>query len=144
MPSRGAWVKAGTLVCLVGDPEQLAAVLLVDDTDVKRIQPGQAVRLRMEQLPSTVINGQVVEVARHEASSTDSAAAGQAGLGQLWNGVVPPGEENDALYQVRVNFESPVHTLVVGGRGVAKIAAERITLARRIVRYLAQTFRLPM
>jgi hypothetical protein len=33
---------------------------------------------------------------------------------------------------------------VIGGRGDAKVAAEWITLARSIVRFLGQTFRLPM
>jgi hypothetical protein len=37
----------------------------------------------------------------------------------------------------------PEVPLTIGGRGQAKIAAERITLARWILRYLAQTFRLP-
>ena len=34
--------------------------------------------------------------------------------------------------------------LVIGGRGEAKVAAERITLARSICAFLGQTFRLPM
>ena len=34
--------------------------------------------------------------------------------------------------------------LIIGGRGEAKVATERVTLARRITRYLAQTFRLPI
>jgi putative peptide zinc metalloprotease protein len=144
IPNRGAWVKAGTLVCLVGDPGRLSAVLLVDDTDVKRVRAGQTVRLRIDEIPGQVIEGQVVDVARHQASNTDSAAAGQADLGQLWNGVVSPGEEDNALYQVRVEFERPAYALLVGGRGTGKIAAERITLARRVLRYLAHTFRLPM
>jgi hypothetical protein len=33
---------------------------------------------------------------------------------------------------------------VIGGRGEAKVATERITLGRRILRFFAQTFRLPM
>src|SRR6185312_4730947 len=46
--SSGAHVEAGTLVCLVGDPKNVTAVLLVDDTDIKRVQPGQKVRLRID------------------------------------------------------------------------------------------------
>jgi hypothetical protein len=40
-------------------------------------------------------------------------------------------------------LNSPPQDLAIGGRGQAKIAAERITLARWIMRYLGQTFRLP-
>jgi putative peptide zinc metalloprotease protein len=141
--NRGAQVKAGTLICLVGDPQRLTAVLLVDDADVKRLQPGQAVRMRIDQLPGQVVDGRIVEVARHESGGADSTAAGQSDLAELWQGVVPAGEAG-ALYQARVAFDLPSQPLVIGGRGEAKVAAERITLARRIWRYLAHTFRLPM
>jgi hypothetical protein len=45
---------------------------------------------------------------------------------------------------VSVQFQRPDQPLVIGGRGQAKIAAERITLARSIYRLIAQTFRLPL
>ena len=34
--------------------------------------------------------------------------------------------------------------LLIGARGDAKVTAERITIGKRLYRYLAQTFRLPM
>ena len=50
-----------------------------------------------------------------------------------------------ADYEVRVRLDdAPRPELVIGGRGEAKVATERVTLARRISRYLAQTFRLPI
>ncbi|MEX2307118.1 MAG: HlyD family efflux transporter periplasmic adaptor subunit [Pirellulales bacterium] len=142
--NRGAHVEPGTLVCLIGDPSRLNAVLLVDDTDVKRLEPGQRALLRIEQLPGQVIEGEVVDVARHDVRDVDSEPAGRADLASLFNGVVPPGKTG-SLYQARVRFDSvPQKSLVIGGRGEAKVAAERITLARRILRYFMQTFRLPM
>src|SRR5262249_43335127 len=39
--NRGAALEPGTLVCLVGDPARLSAVLLVDDNDISRVRPGQ-------------------------------------------------------------------------------------------------------
>lgn len=141
-PNRGAQIKAGTLFCLVGDPRRLTAVLLVNDADVKRLQPGQAVRMRFDQLPGRVIEGRVVDVAGHDARGADSISAGQADLGALWSGIVPPGA-NATLYQARVEFDPPEQPLVIGGRGEAKVAAERVTLARWIMRHFAQTFRLP-
>ena len=139
----GAYVEPGTLVCLVGDPTQLTAVILVNDTDVKRLQPGQKARLRLEQLPGQVIEGEVIDVARHDVQQADNAVAGRANLESLYAGAVPP-EQAGALYQARVKFDTRPETLVIGGRGEAKVAAERITLARLILRYFAQTFRLPM
>ncbi len=140
--NRGTLVEPGTLVCLIGDPKDLSAVLLVDDTDVSRLTPGQQVRLTLEQAPGQVLTGEVIDVARHDAESTDSTMTARADLAPLFTGLTPPGRA-DTHYQVRVKLDLPDHALAIGGRGQAKIAAERITLARWLVRYFAQTFRLP-
>ena len=66
----------------------------------------------------------------------------RADLASLFAGLAPPGRA-DTHYQVRVKLDLPNHALAIGGRGEAKIAAERITLARWLARYFAQTFRLP-
>jgi hypothetical protein len=139
----GAHLDPGTLVCLVGDAADVRAELMVDDVDVKRLAPGQTVRLRIDQLPGRVIGGEVVEVSRHEVRDEASALRGQADLTPLFAGLRPPGRFA-TTYQVSVRFDLPNQPLVIGGRGEAKVAAERITLARRILRYFAQTFRLPM
>jgi putative peptide zinc metalloprotease protein len=146
----GAQLEPGTLICLVGDPSRLTAVLIVDDAEVKRLQPGQRARLVIDQLPGEVIEGEVVDVARHEVRDDVSEGAARADLAELFAGVVPSGQTG-ALYQARVRFdraaghsEAGYQGLVIGGRGYAKVATERITIARSILRYLGQTFRLPM
>lgn len=140
--NRGALVEPGTLVCLVGDSHDLSAVLLVDDTDVARLAPGQSVRLAVEQLPGQMLTGTVIDVARHDVESSDSTMTARADLASLFAGLSPPGR-SAAHYQVRVRLDATEQPLAIGGRGEAKIAAERITLARWLARYLAQTFRLP-
>lgn len=140
--NQGALVEPGTLVCLVGDPKHLSAVLLVDDTDVPRVSPGQSVRLVLEQTPGEVLTGEVLDVARHDAESSESQMTARADLASLFAGLTPPGRA-DTHYQARVRVDLPPHALAIGGRGEAKIAAERITFARWLMRYFAQTFRLP-
>lgn len=142
-PNVGAYVEPGTLVCLIGDPTQLTAVMLVNDTDVKRLQAGQKARLRLEQLPGQVIEGEVIDVARHDVQNADNAVAGRADLESMYAGAVPS-EQAGAIYQARVRFDTRPESLIIGGRGEAKVAAERITLARLLLRYFAQTFRLPV
>jgi putative peptide zinc metalloprotease protein len=147
----GAHVEPGTLVCLVGDPRKLTAVLMVDDTDIKRLEPGQKTRLRIDELPGEVIEGEVVEVARHELDDIENLKSRQADLSPLLVGLVAPGRSG-ALYEARVRFsleqgagsEERELPLIIGGRGEAKVTAERITVGKRLYRYLAQTFRLPM
>ncbi len=142
--ARGARVQPGTLTCMIGDPQQMSATLLVDDAEVKFLQPGQRARLSIEQLPGQVVEGEVVEVSRHEATDNDRAKGAKADFSALQAGLIAPGHEG-AHYEVRVRLNNePQAGLVIGGRGEAKIATERVTLARRITRYLAQTFRLPI
>jgi putative peptide zinc metalloprotease protein len=142
--NRGALVEPGTLVCLVGDPARLNAVLLVDDTDVRRLRPGQPVRLRLKQLPGQVIVGQLIDIARHDTPGNDNKTATRADLDALFADLTPP-RRSSALYQALVRLDAPLdRALVIGGRGQAKITAERITLAHRIARWFAQTFRLPL
>jgi putative peptide zinc metalloprotease protein len=142
-PNSGAYVKPGTLICLVGDPTQLTAVMLVDDVDVKRLQPGQKARLRLDQLPGQVIEGEVIDISRHDLRNAEGSARASVDIEQLYAGAIPP-EQTGALYEARVKFEARPESLVIGGRGEAKVAAERITIARLILRYLAQTFKLPV
>jgi hypothetical protein len=116
----------------------------VDDIDVKRLQPGQNVRLRIDQLPGQVIAGKVVDVSHHELGDDEVPSAGQADLSALYAGLVPPRGRHVSHYEARVRFDAPSQPLVIGGRGYAKVAAERISLARSVLRFIAQTFRLPM
>lgn len=140
--NRGALVDPGTLVCLVGNPRDLSAILLVNDTDIARIAPGQKVRLVLDQTPGQLQTGEVVDIARHDANAGNSPMTARADLASLFAGLTPPGR-GDTRYQVRVKLDSPHKPLANGGRGQAKIAAEQITLARWLARYFAQTFRLP-
>lgn len=140
--NRGARVEPGTLVCLVGDPKDLSAVLLVDDTNVARLEPGQQVRLVLEQAPGEIVTGEVFEVARHDVKRAGSTMNARADLASLFTGLTPPGR-SDRYYQVRAKLDSADLSLAIGGRGEAKISAERITFARWLARYFAQTFRLP-
>jgi hypothetical protein len=86
----------------------------------------------------------VVEVARHQAADSDRGKAMRADLSPLMTGLVAPGHEG-AHYEVRVQFDdAAMPTLIIGGRGDAKVTVERVTLARRIWRSLARTFQLPI
>jgi putative peptide zinc metalloprotease protein len=139
----GAQIEAGTLLCLVGDPNERSAMLLLEDTDASRLRPGQAVRMRLDQLPGQVASGTVVEVSRREADDEAMEPRQQDTLATLFAGLIAPGGKR-SHYQVRVEFDELPQELVIGGRGAAKVAAERITLARSVWRFVARTFRLPL
>lgn len=140
----GANVEPGTLTCLVGDSSKLTAVLLVDGGEVKFVRPGQRARLRVEQLPGRVIEGEVIDVSRHQVQDDNRTPMSRADLTPLFAGVIAPGHEG-AHYEVRVRFDATsAPALVIGGRGEAKVATEQVTLARRLWRLVVQTFRVPI
>jgi len=101
--------------------------------------------------------GEVVEVARHEFDPEDTRKVQRADLTPLFAGLVAPGQTGPR-YKVSVALgkerekqdgggsilDPRASSLVIGGRGEAKVTTERITLGRWLYRFLAQTFRLPM
>src|SRR5205814_89973 len=105
-------------------------VLLVDDTDIKRLEPGQKTRLRIDELPGQVIEGEVVEVARHELDDPENTKMRRADLSPLLAGVVAPGQSG-ARYEARVRFslgtivdsQEPELALIIGRRGEGRVTA---------------------
>jgi hypothetical protein len=98
--------------------------------------------LELDTLPAEVVRGEVVEVARRDTSTAHLEGNTDAPLERLTAGMFPAGRQT-TRYHVRVAFDAPETALVTGSRGTAKIATEPMTLGRRAVRWLAQTFRLP-
>jgi putative peptide zinc metalloprotease protein len=141
--NRGAHVAAGTLVCWVGDARALEAVVLVDDTEAPRVAPGQRVRLELDALPAEVVWGEVIEIARRDSTAPQLDGAADAPLEQLTAGLFPAGRDA-TRYHVRVAFDTLPAPLVPGTRGTARIATEPMPLGRHTLRWLAQTFRVPI
>ena len=140
--NRGAFVEPGTLVCLVGDPKNLSAVLLVDDTDVARLVAGPkgATHSRTSAGRSPHRRSPRRRPPRCGEHRLDDERPRRPGV--ALRGPHAAGPRRHALPGPR-QARPPAHALAIGGRGEAKIAAERITFARWLARYFAQTFRLP-
>ena len=62
--NRGAHFEASTLFCIVGDPDKMQAMLVVDESDIKLVSTGQKVQLLFDELPSRRFDGEVVSVSR--------------------------------------------------------------------------------
>ncbi|MCC7476212.1 MAG: hypothetical protein IT425_12520 [Pirellulales bacterium] len=141
----GAFVEPRTLVCLVGDPRRVSAVMLASDADARFIRPGQRARLKLDALPGGVLEGHVVEVANHALEEEKLPTRVPIDLSVLRAGLVPPGQEGPC-YEVRIEFEraEDAPELILGNRGTAKVQTERVCVARLILRIVSQTFRLPM
>jgi len=141
--NRGGFLERGTLVCQIGDPRRLEALLVVDQADVDFVRAGQRVRLRIDQLSSDFLSGEIVQVAELDMDLVprELLAAEQLAARKDESGQVRP---LSTSYQARVRLDEHEHPLAIGASGAAKVEVESQTLARLIYRYLRRTLRLEL
>jgi len=137
----GAYLDIGTLFCLVGDPERLQAVLVVDQSDIKFVRTGQRVRIQLDETPAAVLGGTIVEIGKTDVKVAPRELAGGSDLlvRVAEDGIPRPLETS---YQARVSLDEYDRQLLIGTRGRAKILADPQSLGRRLYRFLRRTFTL--
>lgn len=140
--NRGCALESGTLVCLVGDPGRLEALLVVDQGDVEFVAVGQPVRIQLDQSPGTILEGTVRDLAEIDLQVTppELLAAGEIAT-RTEEGQARPVSTS---YQVRVEIASPAQPLLIGESGRAKIEAPPLSLGRRLLRAVNRTFNLDL
>ncbi len=140
----GAHLEDGTLVCKVGDPDQLEAVLVIDQADIGLVQAGQQVDIKFDQLPHDVMHGTIEEVSQQNVKVTSRRLSNKGG-GEVATTTDPSGVERpmSPSYQARVSLDDPDGLLRLGLRGQAKIHMDSQgwqTIGGRLWRYLTRTF----
>ena len=141
--NRGAYLDTGTLFCLVGDPDRLEAMLVVNQTDIEFVRVGQKVRLQLGQLAGSHLSGEIVEIARIDVENAppELVAAGNLPVQIDVDGTT---QLAGVFYKVNVAVDDHSHQLIPGAAGRARIHAAPVSLGRRILRYLSSTFRLQL
>jgi putative peptide zinc metalloprotease protein len=136
----GALLKTGTLLCLIGDPENTEALALVNQKDVELIRPGAATTLAINLYPGRTFSGKLVEISPSRVDELPQELQGAADLPQRETaaGVSVPLER---IYQARILIEPGGTHLLAGSIGTAKIRTPSRSLAGRLVRFLQSTFR---
>jgi putative peptide zinc metalloprotease protein len=134
----GCTLETGALFCLIGDASTVEAVLYIDQSDVEFVREGQSVRLKFDALPGKVLDGEVVELARRDTKVAPRELAQQVLPVEVdADGVAHP---IDATYQARVRLHDNGEPLPLSSRGQAKIQVASQPLAKRLLRYLNETF----
>jgi putative peptide zinc metalloprotease protein len=135
----GCHLEAGTLFCLAGDSARLEAILVIDQSDMAFVRKGQRVRIRLDELPGSVLHGTITEIAKADLKVLPRELATAKDLPTRIDklGVPRPAE---TAYHACVSLESHSHQLLAGACGRAKILADPQPLARRLYRYLRRTF----
>jgi putative peptide zinc metalloprotease protein len=139
--NRGCYLETGTLVCQIGDPTRLEAMLVIDQSAVAFVRPGQQVRLRIDQGPVRVVTGTITEIAKTDVADFPDPLARALDLPLSREGSSDP-RPASTYYQARVELDSHSSPLAVGMHGRAKILVPWQPLAHRFLRALQLTFRL--
>lgn len=148
--NRGSLLTESDLVCRVGDPKDLEALLVVDQADIELVDEvvikGERpkVRIQLEAFPGTTLHSEIAQIAKVQLKVTPSSLTPTAG-GQLEtktdaSGVARP---MSTSYQARAPLpadNSLQGLLRMGMRGCGKIQTRPQSLGERLYRYLARTF----
>jgi hypothetical protein len=135
-----SYFETGTLVCLIGDPRRLEAILVIDQMEIGLVEPGQRVRLKFAQLPGVCLDGAIIEISEMDlrVAPRGLAAAGDlpTKLDQL--GIARP---RNTVFQARVELSPQDTPVLPGATGQAKIAVAPRSVGSRFLHYLSRTFR---
>lgn len=145
----GAFLKEGELFCTIADPQKMEAILIIDQGDIDFVQPGQSVRIKLDDMFWKTFRGTIEEVAKREVEAASPRLAGKAG-GELATKTDPKtGIEKpiSTVYQARVPLPDPDNLLIPGLRGRAKIHVDSkhwLTIGQRVWRFVTRTFNFRM
>ena len=137
----GALLTPSDLICQIGDPANMEAMLVVDQAYIDLVREGHPVRLLLESNTYQAYESQVEAIADSEMKVASRGMSAQAG-GRLETktdstGMVRP---LNTSYHVRVPLGEAAGELQVGMQGQARIYTGWQPLGRRLYRYLAKTF----
>lgn len=138
--NRGTYFESGTLLCQIGDPARLEALLVLDQRDVEFVHAGQRVEVQLDQSPGQPLTGTIREVAEIDLKVMPAEL--------LPDGPVPTRQDEmgiprplSTVYQARVSLETGSLPVLIGQAGRARISAVPMSAAARLIRYLSHTFR---
>lgn len=135
----GSYLPAGTLLCLIGDPDRQQAIALIDQAEIEFVDLGQRVTLLLNQLPSQPLTGTITEIAKTDlqAAPTPLVVAGGLATRQGKDGNLRPAE---IVYQARIALDPHDQRIAPGGTGRSKITVAPQPIGQRLIRLLSRTF----
>ena len=139
--NEGATLEPGTVICSIGNPKLLEAILIVDQSKTPFLKQDQLVELKLHEFPSRTLTGTIDEIERQEVSALEiqlsTRAGGEVPTTAGTNGEVP----TRAAYRVRVLLENtPDLSIRIGMTGIGKVHVERQTLGYRLWLLVNETF----
>jgi putative peptide zinc metalloprotease protein len=140
--NQGAFVMQDDLLCYVGDPNEMEAVLYADQNDIQLLRLGQRVELKLESDRGSTYEGEVTVIGNAKVTSVSKSLASQVG-GPLDTEMDPKTgmfKPISSTYQASVPLQGTKGSLRPGYRGWARVHTEPKTLGWRLWRIIARTF----
>ena len=140
--NRGCYLETGALLCTVGSPERLEALVIIHESEVPLVSVDQQVRLAIDSAPGMVLTGTVAAISAVNARDlpAELQASGAFAMERTANGRQRP---QGSYYQAIVELATSAAPLRSGGLGYAKILVDPEPLGLRLYRNLRGTFRWP-
>lgn len=142
----GAPIMPTDLICQIGDPKDLEAVLIVDQTYIDLVSagpepPADKVRLLLDSQTSRAIDSHVAEIGTNELEAVNPALSSIKG-GRLETVTDPSGLTRplSSSYPVRAPLGAAAGSIQVGMQGQARIYTGWQPISERVYRYVAKTF----
>lgn len=143
----GAPIMPTDLICQIGNPQDLEAVLIVDQAYIDLVHagpnpPAHQVRLLLDSQTNTAIDSHVAEIGAKEMEVVNPALSSRTG-GRVET-VTDPGtgltRPLSSSYPVRAPLGAVAGTVQVGMQGQARIYTGWQPISKRVYRYVAKTF----
>ena len=121
------WIEPGTVFCTIGDPQQVSALVTIDERDIAEVEIGDPVRILLGSAPVRILSGTVSQVASRALH--------------------PKGDQStiddNRVHVVEVQLEEQDAQALLGSQGTAKIEASRATLAQLTTNFVKRKLRMP-
>lgn len=144
----GAHLEQRTFFCQIGNPRELEAILVIDQTDKpfveKMTRAGERpkVEIKLDELPHNTFTSYVSEIAIQPMTVAPKKLSTKSGgdmatISDPESGIERP---QSVSFQARAPLDDPDNLLKIGLRGRAKIHTEWIPIGTRIWRFITHTF----
>jgi putative peptide zinc metalloprotease protein len=139
--NRGALLLPTDLICQIGDPHQMDAVLIIDQAYIDLVHEGQNVRVLLEAYTHKAHETTIEEIATTEVKNVSRGMSTQT-QGRLETKPDAAGQFRplNTSYQARAPLTDLPAELQAGMQGQARIYTGWQPLAKRFYRYCAKTF----
>ena len=131
MPGQGSYLEVGRCCAWSAIPSGLEALVVIDQSQVQFVRPGQPVRLQVDASPGHILRGRIVELARLDLKVAPPELAEQSELLVHFDreGIPRPAATS---YQARVELDEEPAPADRDPRPCAKIAVDPQPLGIRL------------